>query len=206
MRLYHSPSSPFVRKVMVLLHEADATDRVTLVPVMGTPLDPGTLPVDRNPLGKIPALERDDGPTLYDSRVICRYLDDLLGAGLYPAAPRLWDTLVLEATADGMTDAAVLMRYEMHVRPAAARSSEWLEAQWAKVDRALTALEERWTSHLSGHPSGSVDMGQIAVGCALGYLDFRQAERDWRSGRPGLSAWFDQFNTRPSMLQTAPKG
>jgi glutathione S-transferase len=202
MRLYHSPTSPFVRKVMVLLHEANATERVMLAPVMGTPLDPGTLPVDRNPLGKIPALEREDGPTLYDSRVICRYLDDTLGAGLYPAAPRLWDALVLEATADGMTDAAVLMRYEMHVRPAAARSPEWLEAQWAKVDRTLTALEERWISHLSGQ----VDMGQIAVGCALGYLDFRQAERDWRNGRPGLAAWFDHFNARPSMLETAPKG
>ena len=200
MRLFHSPTSPFVRKVMVLLHEAGATDRVTLVPVMGTPLDPGTLPVDRNPLGKIPALERDDGPTLYDSRVICRYLDDMLGSGYYPAAPRLWDTLVLEATADGMTDAAVVMRYEMHVRPEATRSPEWVEAQWSKVDRALTALEDRWTSHLSGH----IDMGQISVGCALGYLDFRHAERDWRTGRPALAAWDHAFANRPSMMATRP--
>jgi glutathione S-transferase len=202
MKLYHSPTSPFVRKVTVLLHEAGATDQVPLIPVAGTPLDTGTLPVDRNPLGKIPALERDDGPTLYDSRVICRYLDDRLGAGLYPAPPRLWDTLVLEATADGMTDAAVLMRYEMHVRPAASRSPEWVEGQWAKVDRALTALEDRWASHLAGPP----DIGQIAVGCALGYLDFRHAERDWRAWRPGLSAWFDRFGARPSMLATAPIG
>jgi glutathione S-transferase len=202
MRLYHSPTSPFVRKVMVLLDESAASDRVTLVQAMGTPLEPGTLPVDRNPLGKVPALEREDGPTLYDSRVICRYLDDLLDAGLYPAAPRLWDALVLEATADGMTDAAVLMRYESHVRPAAARSTEWLEAQWAKVDRGLTALEERWISHLSG----PLDIGQIAVGAALGYLDFRHAERGWRTGRPGLAAWFERFSARPSMLATAPKG
>ena len=96
MKLYHAPLSPFVRKVTVLLHEAGATDRVTLVPASGSPLDPGTLPVDRNPLGKIPALERPDGPTLYDSRVITRYLDDLLHAGLYPAAPHLWDTLVID--------------------------------------------------------------------------------------------------------------
>ena len=82
MKLFHAPASPFVRKVMVLLHEAEATDRVTLVPVSGNPLDPGTMPVDRNPLGKIPALERPDGPTLYDSRVITRYLDDLLHARL----------------------------------------------------------------------------------------------------------------------------
>lgn len=201
MRLYHSPTSPFVRKVMILLHEAGAADRVTLVPVAGTPLDPGSLPVDRNPLGKIPALERDEGPTLYDSRVICRYLDDMLESGLYPAAPRLWDTLVLEATADGMTDAAVLMRYEMHVRPTAARSPEWVEGQWSKIDRTLTALEERWISHLSG----PIDIGQIAVGAALGYLDFRHAERDWRATRPRLSAWFERFGARPSMHETLPK-
>jgi glutathione S-transferase len=201
MKLYHSPTSPFVRKVMVLLHEAGATDRVTLVHAMGTPLEPGSLPVDRNPLGKVPALERPDGPTLYDSRVICRYLNDVLGANLYPESPRLWDTLVLEATADGMTDAAVLMRYETHVRPEAARSDAWLAAQWAKVDRSLAALEDRWTSHLAG----PLDIGQIAVGTALGYLDFRHAERNWRNHRPGLAAWFDRFGARPSMQATTPK-
>jgi glutathione S-transferase len=200
MKLFHAPASPFVRKVMVLLHEAKATDRVTLVPVSGTPLDPGTLPVDRNPLGKIPALERPDGPTLYDSRVITRYLDDLLHAGLYPAAPHLWDTLVIEATGDGIAEAAVLMRYEMHVRPEASRSPAWADAQWAKIARALAALEERWMSHLSG----PVDIGQIAVGCALGYLDLRHAERDWRAMHPAMAAWFAQFSARASMNATAP--
>lgn len=200
MKLYHAPASPFVRKVMVLLHEAGAVDRVTLVPVAGNPIDPGTLPVDRNPLGKIPALEREEGPTLYDSRVICRYLDDTLNAGLYPVAPHLWDTLVLEATADGIAEAAVLMRYEEHVRPEATRSPEWMAAQWAKVDRALTALEGRWISHLAG----PLDMGQIAMGCALGYLDFRHAGRDWRRSRPALAAWWQQFSKRPALQLTAP--
>lgn len=200
MRLYHAPASPFVRKVMVLLHEAGAVDRVALVPASGSPLDPGTMPLDRNPLGKIPALERDDGPTLYDSRVICRYLDDLLNAGLYPPAPHLWDTLVLEATADGIADAAVLMRYEEHVRPETSRSAEWVEAQWAKIDRALTAIEDRWTSHLAG----PLDMGQIALGCALGYLDFRQPHRDWRGTRAGLSGWWADFSRRPALQATTP--
>jgi glutathione S-transferase len=200
MKLYHAPASPFVRKVMVLLHEAKALDRVTLVPVSGHPLDPGTLPVDRNPLGKIPALERDDGPTLYDSRVITRYLDETLKAGLYPASPRLWDTLVIEATADGIADAAVLMRYEMHVRPEPSRSTAWADAQWQKANRALAALEARWTSHLAG----PLDMGQIALGCALGYLDFRHHERDWRAEHPALAAWFATFNARPSMQATVP--
>jgi glutathione S-transferase len=200
MKLYHAPASPFVRKVMVLLHEAGGTDRVTLVPALGNPLDPGTIPVDRNPLGKIPALERPDGPTLYDSRVITRYLDETLRAGLYPAAPHLWDTLVIEATGDGIAEAAVLMRYEMHVRPESTRSSDWAEAQWQKIARALAALEDRWMSHLSG----PLDMGQIAVACALGYLDFRHAERNWRETRPALAEWSASFSARPSMQLTAP--
>lgn len=200
MKLFHAPASPFVRKVMVLLHEAKATDRVTLVPASGSPLDPGTLPVDRNPLGKIPALERPDGPTLYDSRVITRYLDDLLQARLYPAAPRLWDTLVIEATGDGISEAAVLMRYEMHLRPETTRSPAWVDAQWQKIARALTALEDRWMSHLSGPP----DMGQIAVACALGYLDFRHADRPWRTTHPVLAAWYATFDARPAMRGTAP--
>lgn len=200
MKLYHAPASPFVRKVMVLLNEAKAADRVTLVPASGSPLDPGTMPVDRNPLGKIPALERADGPTLYDSRVITRYLDDLLQAHLYPAAPRLWDTLTIEATGDGIAEAAVLMRYEMHVRPEASRSPAWADAQWQKIARALAALEERWISHLSG----LLDMGQVAVACALGYLDFRHADRDWRSANPGLAAWYAAIDARQSMRATAP--
>ena len=200
MKLYHAPASPFVRKVMALLHEAGASDRVTLIPVSGNPLDPGSLPVDRNPLGKIPALERDDAPTLYDSRVICRYLDDLLQAGLYPPAPRLWETLVLEATADGIADAAVLMRYEEFLRPAEFRQTEWLEAQWAKVARALEAVESRWMSHLTG----PLDMGQIALGCALGYLDFRHGHRNWAATHPVLGAWWAEFSTRPAMQVTRP--
>ena len=200
MKLYHAPASPFARKVTVLLHEAGATDRVTLVPAAGNPLDPGTMPIDRNPLGKIPALERPDGPTLYDSRVITRYLDDLLQSGLYPPAPRLWDTLVIEATGDGIAEAAVLMRYEMHVRPETARSPAWAEAQWQKIARALAALEAHWMSHLSG----PLDMGQVAIGAALGYLDFRHGERDWRSAHPGLTAWYAAFAARPAMLATAP--
>jgi glutathione S-transferase len=200
LTLYHSPTSPFVRKVMVLLHECGRAGEVTLLPAAGHPLDPGTLPVTRNPLGKIPALERPDGPTLYDSRVICRFLDDRFAARLYPAPPRLWDCLTLEATADGMMEAAVLMRYETHVRPEDLRSAAWVEGQWAKVARALDALESRWLSHLAG----PFDMGVAAVACALGYLDFRHATRDWRAGRPALAAWAARVEARPSLAATQP--
>jgi len=200
MRLYTSPTTPFGRKVQVALIEAGLTDQVAIEVVGGTPLDPGTLPVDRNPLGKIPALVRAEGGAIYDSRVICRYLDQVSGGKLYPAGPALWDTLVLEATADGMLDAAVLMVYEIRLRPEEARFAPWIEAQWAKVARALDALESRWTAHLAG----PLDMGQIALACALAYLDFRHAARDWRAGRPNLAAWAAEFAERPSMLATRP--
>lgn len=200
MRLYHSPTSPYVRKVMVLLHETGVLDQVELITGSGTPLDPGAAPLDANPLGKIPALERADGTALFDSRVICRYLDDHAKAGLYPAGDRLWDTLVLESTADGILDAALLMVYETRLRPEDLRFAPWVEGQWAKVDRALDMLESRWIPHLQG----ALDIGQIALGCALGYLDFRHAARNWRADRPHLAAWDAAFAARPSMQATRP--
>ena len=200
MRLFHSPLSPYVRKCMVLLHEAGMIDRVALISATGTPVETGSMPLAHNPLGKIPALERDDGPALYDSRVICQYLDRLSGKGFYPDEPRLWDTLTVEATGDGITDAAILMVYEVRVRPEDKRFTPWVEGQWGKIDRALDALESRWISHLSG----PLDMGQITVGCALGYLDLRHSGRVWRQGRPGLTSWFATFAQRPSMQATVP--
>ena len=204
MRLFFSPTSPYVRKVMVVLHETGQLAEVELVSGSGSPVDPGTAPLEANPLGKVPALERTDGPALYDSRVICRYLDacakDGAGGGLYPEGARLWDTLTVEATGDGILDAALLMVYEGRLRPEALRFAPWVEGQWAKVDRALDALETRWMAHLEG----PLDAGQIAVGCALGYLDFRHGARGWRAGRPALAAWFDSFAARPSMMATLP--
>ena len=200
MKLYHSATSPFVRKINVLLAESGLADRVMLEPVSGNPLNSGTMPVHANPLGKVPALELDDGRVLYDSRVICRYLDTLAGGGFYPKGDALWDALVLEATADGIMDAAVLMAYEVRVRPEASRSPDWIEGQWAKVARALDALESQWLTRLSG-PLG---VAQIAVGAALGYLDFRHGARDWRMRRPGLAAWEAGFAQRPAMVATRP--
>lgn len=200
MRLYHSPTSPYVRKVMVLLHETGLLPQVTLVTGSGSPIDAGTAPLEANPLGKVPALERPDGPALYDSRVICRYLDDLAQAGLYGSGPALWDRLTIEATADGILDAALLMVYEWRLRPEEHRYVPWVEGQWAKVDRALDTLESRWMAELRG----PLDAGQIAVACALGYVDFRHDARGWRDTRPHLAAWYGDFAKRPSMVATQP--
>lgn len=200
MRLYHSATSPYVRKVMVTLHETGQLEQVELVSAAGNPVAPGTMPVAVNPLGKVPTLERPDGPAIYDSRVITRYLDSIVGGGLYPDGPRVWETLTLEAAGDGITEAAVLMVYERKLREEAAQSAAWVEGQWTKIARALDALEDRWLAHLAGR----IDAGQIAVGCALGYLDFRHAGRNWRAGRPGVARWFEQFAERPSMVATRP--
>jgi len=200
LKLYNNPASPFVRKVRVALLETGLSDHVELVDVLGHPTEPGSLPVQHNPLGKIPALERPDGVSLYDSRVICQYVSDMAGGALYPAKPRYWETLTLEATADGVMDAAILMVYEHRSRAADKQDPEWVEAMWVKVTRSLDALENRWISHLKG----PLDMAQIGVACALDYLDFRHGDRNWRGTHPSLTAWHAEFSTRPTMVETKP--
>ncbi len=199
MKLISADASPFARKVRVLLHEADAADRVEVVSTMTSPLQPDATVAAANPMGKLPTLIRAAGPAIYDSRVITRFLDDHLEAGLYPAA-RLWETLTLEATADAIMDAAILMTYEKRLRAAEQQSEAWLDAQWHKAASAVSGISNRWMSHLSG----PLDMSHIAVGCALAYLDFRHADRDWRADAGGLQDWFTAFSERASMQATAP--
>jgi glutathione S-transferase len=201
MKLFSSPTSPFVRKVLVLIRESGMKG-IENVAAAGNPVAPGSMPVDHNPLGKIPALLTDDDRAIFDSRVICRFLDSHFDAGFYPKDDRLWDTLTLEAMSDGILEAAVLIVYESRLRPEEYRFAPWTDGQWAKIDRALNTAETRWMPVLSGPP----DMGQIAMGCALGYLDFRHGAQDWRPGRPNLAAWYKGFSARTSMQETAPKG
>ena len=202
MQLMTSPASPFVRKVSVLLAEAKKTDRVSEIVVNALAVgesDPKL--IEANPLGKIPALVLDDGTAIYDSRVIMRYLDRTWDLGLYPA-DREWEVLTLEATADAMMEAAVLMVYEKRFRPEALQFDDWIEGQWVKVSRSLDLLEDTCPERL-GSP---IDVGQIGVACALGYLDFRHEDRNWREGRPQLAAWFAEFSERKSLISTRPIG
>ena len=198
MKLHWNPASPFARKCLVCAAEAGV--EVDLITRSGTALMTSNMPLEHNPLGKIPALERSDGPAIYDSRVITQYLAAQSEYDFYPQV-RIWEVLTLEATADGMMEAAVLMVYEGRTRPKNKQFPDWVEAQWSKVDRSLNALEERWISHLVG----PLDAAQIAVGCALEYLDFRHENRDWRSGRPQLAAWQANFAKRESMSSTVPE-
>lgn len=201
MKLFSSPTSPFVRKVLVLLRETGQLGDVEMVAAGGTPIDPGTLPRDLNPLGKIPALALDSGQPLYDSRVICRYFDDRAHSGLYGTGDTTWRMLTLEATADGILDAAILMVYEARVRPDDKQFADWSNAQWRKIDTALDAIESSWMETLT---EDGLNIGQIAVGCALPYLDFRLGDRNWRDTRPKLAAWEAEFAQRDSMRATVP--
>ncbi|GHF33036.1 glutathione S-transferase [Seohaeicola zhoushanensis] len=200
MKLSHSPASPYVRKVMVVLHETGQLDDVELVPTATTPIAPSAELIGKNPLGKIPALERDDGPTLFDSRVICAFLDARANAGLYGSGARHWEIRTLEALGDGILDAALSLTYEARFRPEDKRVPDWMEGQWGKAARACAALDRMWMSHLAG----PFDAGQIAVACALGYLDFRHAARDWRKDNPALAEWYARIESRPSLAATRP--
>ena len=201
MRLFHSPASPFVRKVMVTLIETGMAERVTLINTATTPMAPDAGLIGSNPLGKIPALELETGAVIFDSRVICRWIDAQAGAGLYGPAGQEWPLLTLEAMADGILDAAVLMVYEWRMRPEERRHAPWVEGQWAKIARALHAVETGWMPHLTAQP---LNIGQIAMGAVLGYLDFRHPDREWRAAHPHLAAWEAEFSTRPAMQQTVP--
>lgn len=205
MKLYHSPTSPFVRKVMVTLKLTGQEAETELVPGSGTPLEPNQATVSANPLGKIPCLITDDGMTLFDSRVICRYLDwranGRSGAGLYPEGKALFPVLAAEALADGIMEAGILAVYEWRLRPEAIRFPPWVEAQRGKVSRGVAALE------LSDVVlSGPMNAAKIAAGCALGYLDFRFPELGWRERHPKLAAWFAEFAATPEMQATVPVG
>jgi len=201
MKLYYGALSPFVRKVMVLAHEKNLVSALELVPAPLTPLEPNRDLMRANPLGKIPALELEDGMVLFDSPVICEHLDTLGGGPkLFPAggAERL-RALTMNALADGLLDAAMAARMET-LRPAEKQWDKWSDVQLLKVRNALDALNDGCA------PSAdAITIGEIAAGCALGWLDFRMPQLGWREGRDQLANWFAEFSKRPSMAQTAPK-
>lgn len=200
MKLFYAAASPFVRKCLVCAHELGLRERLELVPAAAHPVNRDRALVAHNPLGKIPTLLIDDGSVLYDSRVICEYLNGLGNGHLIPDdGPPRWSALVEQALADGIMDAAVLTRYENAVRPESLRWPDWTAGQLDKVSCGLAQIEQR------GAPAaGRVDIGAIAIGCALGYLDFRYASFGWREKYPRTAQWFETFDNRESMLATRP--
>lgn len=200
MQLIYAAASPFARKVRVLAAETGLLERIELFDTAVLPTTLNERVNALNPLGKIPVLLSDDGEALYDSRVICEYLDTLhQGTKLLPDGAARWQVLRLAALADGLMDAALLARYERAARPAELQWSAWLEGQLGKIQRALAELERQ-----VGQLQGPLDLAQIGVACALGYLDFRFADLDWRAAHPGLAAFQQAFAQRASMQASAP--
>lgn len=198
MKLFYAGTSPYARKVRILLIEKDLEDRVELV--FANPFEASAELAAANPLGKVPALVRDDGDVLYDSPVICGYLDSLNETPrLIPAGSSgRWTILRREALSDGIIDAAFAMVMEDR-RPEAERSASWLERWTGGILRSAAAVEDEIETY-----GETLTLGHIGLGAALGYLDFRLPEIDWRAGHPKIEAWFAAFSQRPSMTGTDP--
>ncbi|MEM5437807.1 glutathione S-transferase N-terminal domain-containing protein [Paraburkholderia diazotrophica] len=201
MKLHWSPRSPFVRKVMVCAYERGIADRFECVrtPVaMDTP-NPALL--HDNPLSKLPTLVLDDGSALFDSSVICEYLDTLHhGARLFPASgTERFRALQQQAFADGLLDIYLLLRQERN-KPPAQQRPQWLDAFKVKSDASLDALEKLAPSLRQD----GIQIGDIAIACTLAWLDFRLPDLEWRKGRPALGAWHACFAARDAMRRTEP--
>jgi len=195
MRLYYTPTSPYTRKVVVVAAELGVTlETVFLRP---TPVQPDATLSKENPLSKIPVLVTSDGP-LYDSPVICEYLDG--GHKLVPeGGPERFRVLRVQALCDGILDAAVLVFYERSMRPKELHWKEWLDGQTAKANQGLDALEAEIDRF-----GDTVDLAQISAGITIGWLEFRNPIGDVRANRPKLVRWYEEFRERPSMKATEP--
>jgi glutathione S-transferase len=197
MKLYWSPRSPTVRKVMIVVHELGLSDRIKCVRAVVDPTTPNVPLMEDNPLSKIPTLVLDDGMVLYDSSVICQYLDSLHdGPKLIPEDFKgRMAALRRQALGDGFVEFLLLRRNER------ARPHPWdllISAFNTKTQCVLGALEKE-TGDLAAAP---FTIGHIAIGGALSYLDFRFAENDWRADHPRLARWHEKFRARPSVRAT----
>jgi glutathione S-transferase len=200
MRLYWSSRSPFVRKAMVAAHETGAISDIETIRVEVAAARLNAEVMARNPLNKIPTLVLADGEVLFDSHVICEYFDSLhTGTKLFPAeGPARWTALRRETVGNGIMENGVA-RIGENFRPKEIQSQPHLTAFKTKIASALDYLEADAPA-LAATP---FNIGHLAIGCALSYLDFRFATDNWREGRPRLAAWHSTFDQRPSVTQTA---
>lgn len=199
MKLLFGKISPFVRKVNVTLHELGLSDQVERVPCTVSATQPNPDVVRHNPIGKIPTLVLDAETSLYDSTVICEYLAHKAGnQRLFPDGEARWHALRLNALGDGLVQAGILARTELSRAPEQ-RWQALYTAQWTKVENCLHRLEEMAPT-LALEPS----IGEISAACAIGWLDFRVTDFDWRAGHDRLAQWFAGIGERPSFRATAP--
>lgn len=201
MKLHWSPRSPYVRKVMIAAHEMGLTDRLECVRTVVGGTTPHLELMRENPLGKIPTLVLEDGTILFDSPVVCEYLDTLhAGPKLYPAAgPERFTALRRHALGSGMIDMGLALLGERS-RPEAARSQPHMDLWTLKLRTSVAALD-READAIAATP---FSIGHVAIGVALGYLDFRFDALQWREGHGRLAGWYESFSARPSVQASLP--
>ncbi len=203
MKLRYSPTSPYVRKVSITAIEAGLADKIENVST-----DPWSAETDlgqSNPIGKVPCLTTDTGDPIYDSPVICEYLDSLNnGPKLFPEdADARFKALTLAATGDGMLDAGVLLLIETVRRPAELKWDWWAERQASVVNRCMDVADAAADGMAA--TGGPITIAEISIGAGLGWIDLRFPDFGWRKERPALADWFDKISERPSFEQTVPK-
>ena len=202
MKLLFAPTSPYVRKVMVCAHLTEQVEKIELLDSAAHPVRRDPRIAAHNPLAKVPTLILENGKALYDSRVICEYLASLdESAKIFPVTgPARWSALAHQALGDGLLDAALLARYELTARPEDVQWPDWREALLTKVAACLVEIDAIAGELRTAHPT----IGEITIGCALGYLDFRFPELDWRTPHPQAASWNEAFQSLPAMQATRP--
>ena len=200
MKLHWSSRSPYVRKVMICAFEAGIAGNIERVYSVVSLSQPNAAVMHDNPLGKIPTLILDDGHVLYDSCMICEYIDSVYnGSKLFPAPGEArWTALRQQALGTGLLDTLLPWRSEI-MKPAARQTPEWLTTFALKTRNTLEGIE----TEAGALASTPFNIGHVALGTALAYLDFRFADLGWRNNHPRTADWMAQFTARDSVQKTA---
>jgi len=195
MKLFSSPTSPYARKVRIMIIELGLQDSIEIV--AAAPMENPPALQEANPVGKVPTLVLENGMVLHDSPVICEYIDVENGSKFLPVGgDARWDCLTRHALADGVIDASFMRTAERN-RPPEQQSPMWLERWENAITRSLAEFEKNIITD-------RFDLGDIATTCALGYLDLRHGDMNWRAGNDDLAAWFEKISARESVRQTVP--
>lgn len=200
MKIFYSAASPFVRKTMIVAEELGIVDRIERLPAAASPVSRDRTIIPFNPLGQVPTFMTDDEQVLFDSKVICEYLNDKFDGKLFGDEHTRWSVLTDHAAADGVIAASLLVRYELLARPEALQWNEWIDGQTDKITTGLQYFEDK-----AATLEDRIDIVTITLACAFDYLDFRLPDYNWQKRFPALKAWYDKFSVRPSIATTRPK-
>lgn len=197
MKIFYSPASPFVRKCLVVAEELGLQDRIELLDSAAHPINRDRNIIESNPLGQVPTFFTDKGECLFDSFVICQYLNHLAKGELFGDAETKWQVLKDHAAADGLMSAALVLRYETGVRPSELEWKEWTAGHYDKLATTMSYFEEKLKQG-----EVAINISSITLACALAYIDFRLGSYAWKENFPLVADFLEKFNQRSSMKNT----